>query len=109
MNEEMARRELIKVGERTQLPGGQNNTVETRWGQKVNGYWNATHSWGNTTIVVLLQHQSLASSASWSADKLSRAKAEWTDLLDNSIRIELAAMLRGHQPYSSGPLSQISG
>lgn len=62
---------------------------------------------GQHQIVGLSQHQSL--STSWSADKLSQAKAEWTDLLDNSIRIELPAMLRGHQPYSSGPLSHISG
>lgn len=60
----------------------------------------------------LLSHsQTLTSTTSWRADKLSRATATRTDLMDNSIRIELSTMLRGHQPYSSGPLSvsQISG
>lgn len=54
---------------------------------------------------LLFQNQTLTSATSWSADKLSRAKAKRTDLVDNSIRIELSTMLRGHQLYSSGPLS----
>lgn len=60
---------------------------------------------------LLSQSQTLTSATSWSPDKLSRAKAKWTDLMANSIRIELSTMLRGHQPYSTGPLSvsQISG
>lgn len=113
MNEEMARRELINVGERTQAP---------RWPKQRRA--NMLRSEGQRLLkcncvscfpFLGKHHDSGAlstptpSSASWSADKLSRAKAEWTDLLDNSIRIELSAMLRGHQPYSSGPLSQISG
>lgn len=74
---------------------------------------NSIHSWRHIALKCdqLFQHYALTSTTLWSADKLSRGEAKWTDLLANSISIELSAAHQGCRPYSSGPLapSQISG
>lgn len=109
---------------RNTLPWTNLNTEEACWGQKVCDHSNAAaiklltrckttshaiHSRRDIALkcALLLQHHALTSTTLWSADKLSRGEAKWTDLLDNSISIEH----QGCRPYSFGPLaaSQISG
>lgn len=98
------------------------NTKEACWGQKdfrsykrscmfaVNPFLTLEiHSQRDIALKgdLLFQHHALTSTTLWSADKLSKGEARWTDLLTNSISIELSAVHWGRQPHSSGPLAAL--